>query len=58
MTRALALIVFGAVLIASGIAGLILHWLLGVGTCRHYRPIESAMPEVESRLQADAGDWC
>ena len=50
---------FGAVLIASGIAGLILHWLLGVGAYRHYRSIESAMPKVEPRLQADdAGDWC
>ena len=54
----LALIVFGAVLIASGIAGLILHCLLGVGTYRRYRPIESAMPKVEPRLQADIGDWC
>jgi len=54
----LALIVFGAVLIASGIAGLILHWLLGVGAYRHYRPIESAMPKVEPQLQVDAGDWC
>ena len=54
----MALIVFGAVLIASGIAGLILHCLLGVGTYRRYRPIESAMPKVEPRLQADIGDWC